>query len=74
LSDVSDEDLPLYLDENDSRQVLHITYGVILQAKNGNGVPRFHDRIYQVLGHHEADYIAALEKHIGKHLTGLGVN
>jgi len=74
LSSVSDEELPLYLDENDSRQVLHITYGVILQAENDDGTLRFRDRIYRVLGHHEADYIAALEKRIGLHLTGLGVN
>jgi len=74
LSDVSDEELPLYLDKNDSRQILHITYGVILQAKTNTGTPRFYDRIYRVLGEYEADYIVALEKHIGKHLTGLGVN
>jgi len=73
LSDVTNDDLPLYLDENDSRQVLHITYGLLLQAKNDNGTPLFHDRIYRVLRYHEADYIAALEKHIGKHLTGLGI-
>ena len=73
IESIPDENLPSYLDEDDSRQVLHITYGLILQAKNNDGTPRFHDRIYKALKKHESDYIAALEKHIGKHLTGLGV-
>jgi len=74
LEKVSDENLPQYLDEDDSRQVLHITYGLILKAKNADGTSRFRDRIYQTLEKHESDYIAALEKHIGKHLTELGVS
>ena len=73
IENTRDENLPLYLDENNSRQVLHITYGLILQAKNNDGTSRFHERIYQVLRKNESDYTAALEKHIGKHLTMLGV-
>ena len=73
IENTRNENLPLYLDENDSRQVLHITYGLILQAKSNDGTPRFHDRIYHTLRKNESDYIAALEKHIGEHLTMLGV-
>ena len=73
IESIPDEKLSHYMDKDDSRQVLHITYGLILQAKNHDGTMRFHDRIYWVLRKNESDYIAALEKHIGKHLTGLGV-
>jgi len=73
LSDTPDSLLPAYLDEDNARQVLHITYGLILQAKNDNGTPKFHDKIYGILRTHEAEYIKALETHIGKHLTELGV-
>jgi hypothetical protein len=73
LTDTLDNKLPEYLDEDTARQVLHITYGLILQAKNGDDTPRFHDRIYEVLRTHDDEYIGALEKHIGKHLIELGV-
>jgi len=68
-----DAELSEYLDKDDSRQVLHITYGLILQAKAPDGSPRFSDRIYQTLRKHEQDYFEALEKHIGRHLTSLGI-
>ena len=70
---VPDAELPEYLDKDDARQVLHITYGLILQAKAPDGSPRFRDRIYQALDEHESDYFKALEKHIGRHLTSLGI-
>jgi len=73
LADTPDTNLPAYMDENNARQVLHITYGLILQAKNADGSLKFHDRIYNTLRTHEKDYIAALEKHIGRHLAELGV-
>jgi hypothetical protein len=73
LADTPDNMLSSYLDEDNARQVLHVTYGLILQAKKEDGTPRFHDRIYGVLRAHETDYINALEKHIGKHFIELGV-
>jgi len=73
LASTPDSNLPAYMDENNARQVLHITYGLILQAKNPDGSFTFRDRIYDTLKVHEADYMAALEKHIGRHLTELGV-
>jgi len=73
LAENPDNMLPAYLDEDSARQVLHITYGLILQAKKEDGTTRFHDRIYEVLRTHEADYISALEEHIGKHLRKLGI-
>lgn len=73
INKMSDAELPGLMDQDDSRQVLHITYGLILQAKNPDGSPTFRDQIYETLHQFEADYYAALEKHIGKHLKLLGV-
>ena len=69
---VSDDGLASYLDKDDSRQVLHITYGLVLQALKADGTPLFRDRIYDVLRKHDTDYRAGLRKHIGKHLERLG--
>lgn len=73
ISNTPDSKLPEYLEQNDARQVLHITYGLMLQAKAPDGSLRFRDRIFETLRENESDYIAALEKHIGKHFTALGI-
>ena len=73
LSDVSDSQLQNYLDEDDARQVLHVTYGLILQAKNSDGSLRFYDRFYQKLWEFDEEYIAAINKHLERHLIGLGL-
>ena len=73
ISKMSDPELPGLMDLVDPRQVLHITYGLILQAKNPDGTTTFRDEIYETLDKFEADYYAALERHIGKHLKLLGV-
>jgi hypothetical protein len=68
-----DDQLVDYLDIDDSRQVLHITYGLILMAKSDDGSWLFRDRIFDVLSEFESEYIMVLEKHIGRHLTDLGI-
>ena len=73
IESVSDAALPDYLNHNSARQALHITYGLILQAKTPDGSPLFRSRIYSALHKHEAEYFTALEQHIGKHLGALGV-
>ena len=73
LDAVSDERLPKFLEVDDARQVLHITYGLILQARDQNGFPLFRDEIYALLDAYESEYGDALQKHIGRHLHGLGV-
>jgi len=70
---LSDKDLPGLFNQNDSRQLIHITYGLILTKKNADGSFTFRDRLYKFWKDHEEDYAQALEKHIGKHLTELGV-
>jgi len=73
LGEIPDERLPDYLELDDSRQVLHITYGLVLQACATDGSLLFRDRIYNVLREHEDLYNAALGAHIGRHLSALGI-
>ncbi len=73
LSEVSDADLPKYFDENDARQLIHITYGLILSRKNADGSFTFRDKLYSLWREHEAVYTGALVRHIGRHLNLLGV-
>ncbi|WP_248925264.1 tagaturonate epimerase family protein [Paenibacillus hamazuiensis] len=72
LDQVSDADLPTYMDEENARQVIHITYGILLQAKDAQGNSLFKDEFYRTLSDHEEEYSQALIKHIGKHLELLG--
>lgn len=62
-----DEALPGYMDEDDARQLLHITYGFLL------GTPGMKRDIYQALDQHREAYWAGLERHIGAHIAGLGI-
>jgi len=73
LKGLNDQDLPTLLDQDDSRQLLHITYGYLLNAKEKDGKNLFKDRFYNILTQYEEDYWSLLEKHIEKHLTGLGL-
>jgi hypothetical protein len=64
--DLADADLPALLDDFDARQVLHVTYGSVLTAEDGE---RFRGRLLDALRTHEAAYEAALARHIGRHLA-----
>jgi hypothetical protein len=68
---LEDSQLPGLMDKDDSRQVLHITYGLLLLAKNPDGTSTFRDEIYSTLNRYEAEYYEALERHIGRHLKEL---
>jgi len=72
LDQVADEDLPKYMDDDDARQLIHITYGILLQAVDGEGKPLFKDEFFRTLSEQEEAYNHALQKHIGKHLQLLG--
>ncbi len=56
-------ELPALLDQFDARQVLHVTFGSVLD--------HFRNDLYQVLKAHEQDYYRVLEKHFRKHLDPL---
>jgi hypothetical protein len=71
LAKISDAELGQLLEINEVRQLLHITYGFILQDKrDGNYI--FRDRLYSCWSDHEKEYRSALASHIGRHLEELG--
>ncbi|MDR1109080.1 MAG: tagaturonate epimerase family protein [Spirochaetaceae bacterium] len=73
LDSLPDEELPGLFHNNDARQLIHITYGHILNKKNPDGSFVFKDRLYKLWKDQEDLYAGALVKHIGKHLDLLGV-
>ena len=73
LEELDDYDLPSLLNQDDSRQLLHITYGYLLNAKDQNGNKFLRDQVYRILAQHEEDYWSLLERHIEKHLHCLGM-
>jgi len=72
---LANEELPKLFENNDSRQLIHITYGFILNKKNSTNETdfTFKDRLYNLWQKHEDLYNQALLRHIGKHLDLLGV-
>ncbi|MFZ5988758.1 MAG: tagaturonate epimerase family protein [Bacillota bacterium] len=70
---IKDEDLPGLMDNDECRQLLHITYGFILADKKAVGRNGLRDELYEFLNSFENEYYNALEKHIGKHLDLLGL-
>jgi hypothetical protein len=58
---LSDEELPGLLDQFDTRQVLHVTFG--------SALARFGEELLAVLAAHEEAHYAALETHFEKHLS-----
>ena len=65
--ELPDEELPGLFDEDDSRQVFHVTYGSVLTEKDeGNYV--FKDEINRTLKENEERHYQLLESHLGHHL------
>jgi hypothetical protein len=68
LADLKDEELVNLFLMNDARQLIHITYGHILNARDENGNYRFRDQLYRLWFKNQEVYAHALSKHIGRHL------
>ncbi|MCR2823172.1 tagaturonate epimerase family protein [Lederbergia panacisoli] len=73
LDSIADENLADYMNNDAARQVLHVTYGLILTAEDENGASLFKDEFFKTLDEHEDEYKKALIFHIGKHLETLGL-
>lgn len=73
LEEFKDDDLPTLLDRDESRQLLHITYGLLLNARAENGETLYRDRLSQTLSQYEEDYWSLLEEQIERHLNSLGL-
>jgi len=66
---VPDADLDDVLDQFDSRQALHVTFGTVLTQKGPDGGYVFRDRLFEVLERDEEAHYDALEAHIRRHIT-----
>ncbi len=64
---------PALLDHFDARQVLHVTFGSVLTAKDEHGTPRFAPRIRSLLAAHAEKYAATLERHFTRHLAPFAI-
>ena len=61
----------IYLDENNGRQILHVTFGSVLTVKAADEQPRFRGRLMSVLNREAQLYVEVLKKHIGRHIKGI---
>ena len=73
LEELRNEDLPALLDQEDCRQLLHMAYGTLLDARNQSGEYVFREKLHHTLTRYEEDYWSMLEAETEKHLTALGV-
>ncbi|MHC2995587.1 MAG: tagaturonate epimerase family protein [Candidatus Atribacteria bacterium] len=70
---IADDELINLFKQNDSRQLIHITYGSILKTKDDKGKYIFKDRIYKILFKYEEDHYRELSNHIRRHLELLRI-
>ena len=68
LDTLRDDELPELFTQNDARQLIHITYGLILSERNADGSFRFRDRLYRLWRDHDALYAEKLDEHLTRHL------
>lgn len=66
LETITDQELPQLLAHDDARQVLHVAFGSVLQSDLG-------EELRGILEAHEEEHYGALARHLGRHLTHLGV-
>lgn len=68
---LKDCELPDLFKLNDARQLIHITYGLILNAKNPDGTLLFKDKLYDLWRTYKEDYAELLHSHIGRHVAAM---
>jgi hypothetical protein len=61
-------DWPALLDQIDTREILHVTFGSVLTAVNLDGTSRFHAHLMGLLRIHSEAYAETLKKHFVRHL------
>jgi len=66
---VTDAELVGLIDQFDARQILHVTFGSVLKADNGQ---RFYPRLMQVLNENPEVYAGNLERLLKRHLDPFG--
>ncbi len=73
LAGLADGDLEKLFDNENGRQLLHVTFGSVLNAKTPEGASRFKEGIFQTLRDHEDLYAELLEGHFDRHMRALGM-
>jgi len=68
VSALKDNELVRLFENNEARQLIHITYGLILGKKTPDGGFAFKEKLYKLWKEHEREYRDALVRHIGRHL------
>jgi len=71
LDQLQDSELITLFTNNDARQLIHITYGLILNHRDAQDNYVFKDQLYQLWQEYADLYIERLKKHIGRHLEYL---
>lgn len=66
LDQVRDDELPAYLDDENCRQFLHISYGGLLRD------PDIRDDYFRSLNRLEEEHYRSLSRHFGRHFSALG--
>jgi len=66
---IPDNELVNLFKKNDSRQLIHITYGSILNTRDEQGKYLFKRRIFKMLFRYEEDHYRELSNHIKRHLS-----
>jgi hypothetical protein len=66
-----DSELQTLFFRNDSRQLIHITYGPILNERGSDGSYAFRDALYRFWRENDEEYAELLDAHIGRHLERL---
>lgn len=65
----SSEIVELIENNDDLRQILHVSFGGVLTVRDESGDYRFRDRLLCNLDQNEDVHFANLEKHLGRHLA-----
>lgn len=65
---IPDAQLPDLFRQDAVRQLIHITYGIILTEKDASGRPVFRDRLYALWRENADAYADMLNRHIGRHM------
>ncbi len=69
---MSDDDLAALFEDEDARQVLHVTFGRVLTEKTPQGGYLFKDRVLAALATHEAAHFENLVTHFRRHTAPFG--
>lgn len=71
IDNLADEQLPELFENNDARQLIHITYGLILSETNADGSYVYRNRLYDVWRNYKDQYSNLIASHIGRHISQL---